>query len=682
MLESDFRIGDWLVQPSLNSVSRNGAAVRLESKVMAVLVSLARQPGNPLSKEELMAAVWPDAFVTEDALKRCISELRRVFEDDAREPRIIETIPKRGYRLLGPVTRVNGTNSADAILPPAGDTVQRHRPAWWIAGIALVLLAAGVGLAVWRGRAEPLPLVRSVVPLTEDGEPKWGRLATDGPRIYFNEGNPGNWRIAEVSAEGGRTAQLSTSIADLSVAGLNSSGSELLAFRGEGPAVPLWLIPLPAGEPRRLGGIEAFDATLFPDGRILFTLGNALFIAERGGSSPRPLLHAADKIIRPSVSFDGARIGFTVWPNGSPTGSLQESKFDGSDIRELFKGQGACCGAWTADGRFLVFSVLRGGRWDLWALPRRSPFFLAPKPARLTDGPLSYVAPTPSRDANKIFAIGSQTRSELVRYDDKSGQLIPFLSGVSANEATCSRDGKWIAYVSYPDHTLWRSRADGSERRQLTFRPTIVTYADISPDGASVSFSTLEDDVYVIDANGERLRKVATHAIGPHWSPDGNSLVLTCSIPGKPGTERNSFRLQTVDLRTGVLTPVPGSDGLVGGFWAASNTIVAGSEDKTKFRLFSFRTRQWQDLASGWFVNWFISGDRQNLYCTTGGQEPKILRIRLADGATETLSALKDLRRLVDTNTGTYLGVAADGAPLLSRDIGTQEIYALTVEWP
>ena len=109
---------------------------------------------------------------------------------------------------------------------------------------------------------------------------------------------------------------------------------------------------------------------------------------------------------------------------------------------------------------------------------------------------------------------------------------------------------------------------------------------------------------------------------------------------------------------------------------------MAGSEDKTRFRLFNFRTRQWQDLASGWFVNWFVAGDRQYLTCTTGGQEPKILRIRLADGATETLTALKDLRRLVDTNTGTYLGVAPDGAPLLSRDIGTQEIYALTVQWP
>lgn len=679
-MEGDFQIGSWLVQPSLNSVSRNGAAVRLESKVMAVLVCLARQAGNPISKEELLTAVWPNTFVSEDALKRCISELRRVFGDDAREPRIIETIPKRGYRLLEPVARVNGTNPVDATSPLTENVVQR--PAWWITWIALVMLAAGVGLAAWLGGAVRFPQIQSAVPLTEDGEPKWGRLATDGPRVFFSEGNPGNWKIAEVSAEGGKTAQLSMSIADLSVAGLNSSGSELLAFRGEGPEVPLWLIPLPAGEPRRLEGIEAFDATLFPDGRILFTRGNALFIAERDGTNPRHLLQAADKIIRPSVSVDGARICFTIWPNGSPMGSLQESQFDGSHIREVFKAQGACCGAWTPDGKFLVFSVLSDGRWDLWALPRRNAFSLAPKPVRLTDGPLSYVAPAPSRDGKKIFAIGSQTRSELVRYDDKSRQLIPFLPGISANEATSSRDGKWIAYVSYPDHTLWRSRADGSDRRQLTFRPSTVTYADISPDGASVSFSTLEDEVYVIGANGERLRKVAMHAIGPHWSLDGNSLVLTSSIPGKPGTERNSFRLQTVDLRTGVLTPVPGSDGLVGGFWTASGAIVAGSEDKTKFRLFNFQARQWQDLASGWFVNWFIAGDRQNLYCTTGGQEPKILRIRLADGATETLTALKDLRRLVDTNTGTYLGVAADGAPLLSRDLGTQEIYALAVQWP
>ena len=98
------RIGSWVVAPSLNSISSGGRTVRLEPKVMGVLLCLAKHPGETLSKEQLFQAVWPNIVVTEDVLKRCIAELRRAFDDDAREPRIIETISKRGYRLLAPVT--------------------------------------------------------------------------------------------------------------------------------------------------------------------------------------------------------------------------------------------------------------------------------------------------------------------------------------------------------------------------------------------------------------------------------------------------------------------------------------------------------------------------------------------------------------------------------------------------
>ena len=108
-MDLDFRIGAWLVQPSLDAITRDGATVHLEPKVMEVLVCLAQHPGEPIPKEKLLQTVWPDTFVTDDVLTRSISELRRAFEDDARESKVIQTIPKRGYRLLAPVTFVNET---------------------------------------------------------------------------------------------------------------------------------------------------------------------------------------------------------------------------------------------------------------------------------------------------------------------------------------------------------------------------------------------------------------------------------------------------------------------------------------------------------------------------------------------------------------------------------------------
>jgi TolB-like protein len=105
----DLRVGNWVVTPSLNSISSLGGTVRLEPKVMEVLVCLAQHPGDTVSKEQLFQAVWPRTVVTEDVLKRCIAELRRAFDDDARDPRVIETISKRGYRLVAPVTAGSAT---------------------------------------------------------------------------------------------------------------------------------------------------------------------------------------------------------------------------------------------------------------------------------------------------------------------------------------------------------------------------------------------------------------------------------------------------------------------------------------------------------------------------------------------------------------------------------------------
>ncbi|HMB54514.1 MAG TPA: transcriptional regulator, partial [Thermoanaerobaculia bacterium] len=102
-----FRLANWAVDPAAGELRRDadgegrgGEVVRLEPKVMAVLVELARRPGRVVGKEELLAAVWPDVTVTEDAVWRSIATLRRVLDDDSRAPRFIETLPRRGYRLL------------------------------------------------------------------------------------------------------------------------------------------------------------------------------------------------------------------------------------------------------------------------------------------------------------------------------------------------------------------------------------------------------------------------------------------------------------------------------------------------------------------------------------------------------------------------------------------------------
>jgi adenylate cyclase len=120
LVQKSLKVGSWIVDPCLNSMSCEGRTVRLEPKMMGVLVCLAQHPGETLSKERLFQAVWPNTVVTEDVLTRCIAELRRAFDDDARNPTIIETIAKRGYRL---VASVSALSAATAPAPPESDSI-------------------------------------------------------------------------------------------------------------------------------------------------------------------------------------------------------------------------------------------------------------------------------------------------------------------------------------------------------------------------------------------------------------------------------------------------------------------------------------------------------------------------------------------------------------------------------
>jgi DNA-binding winged helix-turn-helix (wHTH) protein len=106
----DFRLADWLVQPSLNRLSRDDRVVQLEPKLMDVLVFLAENAGRVVSKNEITDAVWPEVFITESVITRSIAGLRRAFGDDVKSPRFIETISKRGYRLIAEVAWVSATD--------------------------------------------------------------------------------------------------------------------------------------------------------------------------------------------------------------------------------------------------------------------------------------------------------------------------------------------------------------------------------------------------------------------------------------------------------------------------------------------------------------------------------------------------------------------------------------------
>jgi DNA-binding winged helix-turn-helix (wHTH) protein/Tol biopolymer transport system component len=680
--EADLRAGE---------LRKQGVKIKLQEQPFQVLQILLEQPGDVVSREELQRRIWPaDTFVDFDhGLYNAIKRLREALGDSAESPRFIETLSKRGYRFVGDVNG-NGGLAAVPVTEVAVAVADKQEPSlkkWVAIAVVPVVVVVAAVLVYWWIRQPAIPVIETVTQLTDDGVPKKPLLATDGSRIYFNEGDTGSWNVAQVSVVGGETSMVPTRLVDPQIMGIAPDGTSLLAFVGEYDSIglrPLWAIPLPAGEPRRLGSFEAMSADFFPDGRLIFGPGSALYVADREGLHARRVLTAPGIVSCPRVSPNGKTIVF--WSYTFPN-AMFEAAADGSALHEIMRSSEDAsfgCPNWTRDGKYVVYTAVDSGRLDIWAVAVRTGFSgRFTHTARLTNGPLSYQDALPSLDGKHIYAIGTQPRGEIVRYDRKTKQFVPFLGGISAVDLSFSRDGEWVAYTSYVDHTLWRSRADGTDRVQLTHPPMQVSYPIIGPNGKQIVFMTPRNETYVIDMAGTSLRKIADKSSGGALSPDGNSIAFTAAVEGIHEDDKQIWQLKTLDLRAGAPTDVPGSRGMLGVVWITQDMLVAATGDFTKLRSFSFKAGEWTDLVSGAIVNWMPSPDGKYLYYTTGGAEPKAMRVRFADRKIEEIMNLKGLRRVVDpVDLGTQISVAPDGSPVFTRDLGTQEIYSLTVKWP
>lgn len=181
-MDDNFQIQEWVVSPKLNSLRRNGRMVHLEPKVMQVLVCLA-DSSDVVSKEKLMRTVWADTFVTDDVLTRSISELRKVFDDDKKNPRFIQTIPKGGYRLIAPVEPVKRPAFQHVTVEtPAPSPRKLHRYIWAAVVAGSLVLFAVIAYYVGKHNAS-VPTGRAMLAVLP-----FQNLSNDPAQDYFADG--------------------------------------------------------------------------------------------------------------------------------------------------------------------------------------------------------------------------------------------------------------------------------------------------------------------------------------------------------------------------------------------------------------------------------------------------------------------------------------------------------------
>jgi Tol biopolymer transport system component/DNA-binding winged helix-turn-helix (wHTH) protein len=689
------RFGVFEIDLQAGELRKSGLKIKLQDQPFRILVLLLERRGQVLTREELRQKLWSaDTFVEFDhSLSSAVKKLRQALGDDSDNPRFIETLPRRGYRLIVPVAE-----SAPApdqfvgqapLAKPAADRIPFYYRLAILGGVT-VLLAA---LVLWKtvfGTAGA-PRVLRFTQLTNDGQVKSGSMATDGSRIYFNEQLPGPRNlIVQVAVDGGEVVPLSTPLKAPQFMDLSGDGTELLLGNNEQDVYSLWLQPVAGGSPRRVGTVLAVEARFGSDRTsIIYTINNQVYSVDRDGSSSKKLFTVDSFPYSFRFSPDAKVLRFSLENGENDSIAIMESAANGTNLHKLFTG---CCGKWTADGRHFVFENRLNGRVDLWTTSNARRFFWPnrdEKPIQLTAGPLNFVVPVPSKDGKQLFAIGQSPRAEVVRYDSHSRQFVPYLSGISAEGLAFSRDGQWVAYASYPDGTLWRSKMDGSERLQLTFPPWRVLLPRWSPDGKQIAFNATRPDlpwnIYVIPSAGgapERLLPSEQAQVDASWSPDGNSIAFgSLFAPNTP--------IYTLDVRTKGVTSLPGSVGLFSPRWSPDGKYIAAITADSAFKLmiFDFVTQKWTEaFGSGTgYPSW--SNDGKYIYFESLVSSPppgheSILRLRLSDRKVETVVDLKNVGRMTIGTFTDWFGLTPDESPLFARDISSTELYALDVQWP
>jgi Tol biopolymer transport system component len=568
-----------------------------------------------------------------------------------------------------------------------------------VLALAILLTLATVAMAADGDGRSPAIVsspVTAVTQITHDGFSKTNLLSDDS-HLYVTEWLAARHVIAKVSVQGSDRSTIASPFTNLQAIALSPERSGLLVSRiGGANDQEFWTLPIGTGSPERVGTLTGRDAAWSPDGKHLaFGKSSSLYLSSPAGTDVKELYRADGSVFAPRYSPDGRRIRFTVSDTEKNTTTLWEIGQDGSNPHPLLpnwpSASTACCGSWTADGHNYIFQVTQSSPTTittLWALPESATGAdkNAAVPMRLTDGPMSFGSASPARDNKSIWAIGVQPAGEAVRYDASKKQFDPLVEGVSASDLDFSPDGKWVTYVAVPEATLWRSRADGTERLQLTSAPERAALPHWSPDGKQIAYVSMHTGkpwkISLMPANGGTSQEILAETrsqIDANWSSDGSRIMFGYLW----NAEGN---IQIVDLKTHTATTVPGSDKLFSPRWSPDGRYVAAlSPDFTKVMLYDFKTSKW----STWFsesagaVSYPVwSADSKYLYFDDlVTDQESIRRVKVGESQPERVFVLEGIERYPG-EFGLWTGRAADGSWMFVRDRSTQEVYQLSVVLP
>jgi len=564
--QSVIRFGAFELDPNGGQLRKSGLRIKLRPQAVEVLILLARRSGEVVSREAIQKELWSDGTIVDfdQGLNFCIRQIRTALGDDADSPRFIETIPRRGYRFLVPVTV---SDVAPAVLvpespvaPPSPEGRLRRVP-YWISA-AILVLAAGFAWYFWPDRESPV--WRSVLLTSYPGSERNPALSPDGSRVAFSwDGQKqDNFDIYVKLIASGAPLRLTTSPAEDLNPVWSPDGGTIAFLRNLGfHRSELLLIPALGGPEQRLAEARTEfrlpSLAWSPDGRWLVVSHreregepHALFLVSAQTGDKRRLTTVPRMLygdFAPAFSPDGRSLAFCrLAGHGTSEVHLLRLSRDltaaGEPRRLSSGGRWATSPVWFGDGRRIAY--LSADRFD-----SRNELRIA-----TVSGSQSAEQVAATEDVSEL-SLGRHLvySSKIFETDIWRAEIRPPGVPLSVPERLISStrpdghcryspDGKRIAFVSgrSGSREIWIAEADGSNAVPLTsFGGPLVVLGDWSPDGRQLVFHARPEgqaDLFLIAASGGVPRRITTDPSDdavPSYSRDGRSIYFSSRRSGR-----------------------------------------------------------------------------------------------------------------------------------------------------
>jgi serine/threonine-protein kinase len=662
-------------------LSRNGEELALPPRVLGVLELLLDRANDVVSRQELIDTVWKDAFVTDTSLAEAVSVLRQVLGDDPQSPIYIQTLHRRGYRFVAPISTDSVAVAADAVTgreagatsPPVSPSIGKELVPWSVAVICSLIAAASLWHLVGRTPETPVAARFAIAP---------------APGTTFDYASP--------------------------ALALSPDGTQIVWSGCDGRRCQLYARPLDRIDPNPLAGSDDGRAPFFsPDGRSVgfFANGRLKKLALAGG--------AAITLADAPSPLGGVWVGREIIFAGSLSGGLTRVSEDGGEPRPLTiprESAGEIRHVWPAivpKSRVLLFtvdttlpgagmsapgvlaalaldrassswrtllagvSVARAAAPDLLVFARDADLHVVafdPKRLAVSGAPKALLGPVATARGRAHFALSETGALAHVGVEERARQfgvsLQPFTaSGQQAwqlREAALAPDGQRLAGVNIEDARadIWIADVQRGAATRLTHRG-LNTAPIWSADGRLVYFASRTDGSFELwrrDADGAsnatRLFGSDRHAIPLAASPDGKLLAF----------------LQTAEATRADIWGLPLEGGaprpLVQGPF--DETAASFSPDATLLAFQSAESGRWEVYVQR------LRDGRRKLVSTEGGEKPVWMRegLYFQSGSQLLRASVVDdgldlsVRELVAQRWapgGALQGVAPDGRILLSQ---------------